>query len=244
MEASAQPMVLADAIRPRAWSQTWTTRLALDFVLMFGAAGFVALFAQVAIRLPWTTVPITGQTFAVLVVGGALGAWRGAGSLVIYMLLGIVAVPVFAPGGSALGLDDWSVHVILPWKGTAADPWNISSGGYIVGFILAAFITGFFAQRAWDRQPRGLLAMMAGNVILYWPGLLWLYYLITTEWVPTGASKPLGEYIAGSSSWDKTLIGGLYPFIVGDLMKLYLAALTLPAAWALVGKIKRGMGEE
>jgi biotin transport system substrate-specific component len=240
MQATAtRPLVLVDAVIPASWARSRAHRLAIDAGLMFGFAWFVALCAQIAIRTPWSTVPITGQTFAVLVAGGALGAWRGAGSLLIYMLLGF-AMPVFAPGNAALGLQEgWDAHFILPWKGTEAFIWDISSGGYIVGFILAAFAAGWFAERAWDRKPWNLAGMLAGNAILYVPGLLWLYYLIATDWVPAGASRPLGEFIAGSGDWGKTLSGGLYPFVVGDLMKLYLAALTLPAAWALVERVRR-----
>jgi biotin transport system substrate-specific component len=192
---------------------------------MFGFAWFVALFAQMAIRLPWTTVPITGQTFAVLVTGGALGANRGAGSLVMYMLMGMVGIPVFAPGSEALAMDGtWGAHFLFPWVGSASLPWAIASGGYIVGFILAAWVTGYFAERSWDRKSLGLLAMLAGNVILYVPGLLWL------------------NIDVADGDWAKTLEWGLYPFIVGDLMKLYLATLTLPAAWALVRKIRGDSG--
>ena len=221
MAMVARPAVLVDALIPSVWVQTRAQRIAADFVLMFGFAWFVALFAQMAIRLPWTPVPITGQTFAVLVAGGALGANRGAGSLLIYMLMGMIGIPVFAPGSDALAMDGtWGAHFLLPWVGSASLPWAIASGGYIVGFILAAWVTGFFAERLWDRKPLGLLAMLAGNVILYVPGLLWLY-----------------ADVAGRD-WAKTLEWGLYPFIVGDLMKLYLATLTLPAAWALVGRLK------
>ena len=221
MAMVARPAVLADALIPRVWVQTRAQRIATDFVLMFGFAWFVTLFAQMAIRLPWTPVPITGQTFAVLVTGGALGANRGAGSLLIYMLMGMIGIPVFAPGSGALAMDGaWGAHFLFPWVGSASLPWAIASGGYIVGFILAAWVTGFFAERLWDRKPLGLLAMLAGNVILYVPGLLWLY-----------------ADVAGRD-WAKTLEWGLYPFIVGDLMKLYLATLTLPAAWALVGRLK------
>jgi biotin transport system substrate-specific component len=199
---------------------------------MVGFAGLVAVCAQIAVRLPWTTVPITGQTFAVLVTGGALGAWRGAGALTAYMLMGMAGISVFAPGSGAT-VGTWDVHFILPWSGTHALPWDISSGGYIVGFIFAAALVGFLAERHWDRKPWVHLGMLLGNIVLYIPGILWLAYLIGTDWVhPVG--KPLGELIAGSSTWDKALKGGLYPFIVGDLMKLVLASLTLPTAWALV----------
>ena len=244
MQISARPVVLVDAVLPRLPAQSAANRLAVDFALMLGFAWFVAFCAQIAIRLPWTTVPITGQTFAVLVTGGALGARRGAGSLLIYMLMGMIAIPVFAPGGGVLPQGEWGVHFILPWKGTAALPWEISSGGYIVGFILAAYVTGYFAQRAWDREPWGILGMLWGNAILYLPGLLWLYYLIATDWVHPAAGKPLADLMTGEDSWSKTVIGGLYPFIVGDLMKLYLASLVLPSAWALVDRLKRSSPDD
>ena len=186
---------------------------------MTAFALFVALCAQVAVRLPWTPVPITGQTFAVLVAGGALGAWRGAGSLTIYMLLGI-ALPVFAPGASPTD-GTWDAHFILPWSGSNGLVWSLSSGGYIVGFILAAALVGWLAERGWDRRQWVHLAMFLGNVLLYVPGLLWL------------------NIDAAEGDWAKTLEWGLYPFVVGDLMKLMLASLTLPAAWAVAGKFGR-----
>ena len=221
MAIAARPTVLADVLIPRHWVQTQVNRAVVDFALMFGFAWFVALFAQFAIRLPWTPVPITGQTFAVLVAGGALGAWRGAGSLLIYMIMGMIAIPVFAPGNSALAMDGtWGVHVLFPWLGSSGFPWAISSGGYIVGFILAAWVVGRFAEKSWDRKYLGLLAMLAANAILYVPGLIWL------------------NIDAAGGDWAKTLEWGLYPFIVGDMMKLYAATLTLPAAWALVRKIR------
>ncbi len=237
MQAAARPNTLVDAVIPTAWTQSRAGRIAIDVILMLGFAGFVAVCAQFAVQLPWTTVPITGQTFGALVSGGALGARRGAGALVIYMLLGMASIPVFAPGSFGL-TGNWDVHFVLPWKGTSALPWDISSGGYIVGFILTAFLTGLFAQRAWDRKPWNIAVMFLGAAVLYIPGLLWLHYLITSGWVHPQAHKPLADLISGGGAWDKTLKGGLYPFIVGDLMKLYLAALTLPIAWALVNRVK------
>ncbi len=222
---------LAEAIWPRVG--VWPQDAIRNSVLIAGFAIFVAFFAQIAIRLPWTTVPITGQTFAVLVTGGALGAWRGASSLSLYMLLGMVGIPVFAPG-SGVTNGGWDVHFILPWSGSAGLPLEVSGFGYIVGFIFAAGIVGYLAERHWDRKPWLLLVMLLGNVVLYIPGILWLAYLLATDWVHPIAGKPLSELIAGSGTWDKVLIGGVYPFIVGDLMKLFLASLVLPAAWSLV----------
>ncbi|MDE2839228.1 MAG: biotin transporter BioY, partial [Chloroflexota bacterium] len=99
-------------------------------------------------------------------------------------------------------------------------PWALASGGYVVGFIFAAWVVGWFAEKSWDRKYLGLLSMLAANAILYVPGLIWL------------------NIDAAGGDWAKTLEWGLYPFIVGDLMKLYAATLTLPAAWALVNKIR------
>jgi biotin transporter BioY len=81
--------------------------------------------------------------------------------------------------------------------------------------------------------------MLTANALVYVPGLLWLAYLIGTDWVAPGGSKPISELISGSDTLDKTLKGGLYPFIVGDLMKLLAASLALPAAWALVARVRK-----
>ena len=233
-----QAMTLADAVFPRLRTDSRIAAIARDVALMFGGAGLVALFAQIVLRVPWTTVPITGQTFAVLVVGGSLGAWRGAGSLTIYALLGMLTVPVFAAGSNTVA-GSWDAHFILPWKGNEFLLWQASNGGYIVGFILAAGLVGYLSGRRWDRSQWVHFGMLAGNVLLYLPGLLWLGYLIATDWTAPGGSKPLSELIAGSGTLDKTLKGGLYPFIVGDLMKLMLAAMVLPSAWLLVEKLGR-----
>ena len=195
-----------------------------DAALVVGFAVLVALFAQIAVKLPFTPVPITGQTLAVLLTGGALGANRGAASLALYMLVGMVGLPVFAP---SLG-EGTVLHFIFPWSGSADFVWNLSSGGYIVGFIGAAWVVGRLAERGWDRSWRVLLAMLAGNVILYVPGLLWLgYWAVDNGWT------------SGASIIPDTLQWGLWPFVVGDLTKLYVASVALPGAWALVGRKER-----
>jgi biotin transport system substrate-specific component len=228
---------LADVAFPRLASDSRIAAWVRDLGLMAGFAAFVALAAQVQVRLPWTTVPITGQTYAVLVAGGALGMRRGAGSMLLYALVGMFLLPVFTPGsGTTSG--SWDVHFILPWSGTERVLWELSNGGYIVGFILAAGLVGYLAERGVDRGPWVHVGMLAGNILLYLPGLLWLGYLIGTDWTAPGGTTPLSELIAGSDTLDKTLKGGLYPFIVGDLMKLLAAAATLPAAWWLVGKLR------
>jgi biotin transporter BioY len=228
---------LADAIFPRFRDGSRVASLARDLALMVGFAGLVALSAQIQVRLPWTTVPITGQTFGALLAGGALGMRRGVGSLLIYALVGMSLLPVFTPGSPTTS-GSWDIHFILPWAGTEAYLWNISSGGYIVGFVLAAGLVGYLCERGWDRTSWVQLAMLMGTVLVYVPGLLWLGYLIGSGWTPPGGETPLSELISGSSALDKTLKGGLYPFIVGDLMKLLAAALVLPAGWLLVQRVK------
>ena len=189
--------------------------IARDLALIVGFTLLVVVFAQIAIRLPLTDtpVPFTGQTLAVLLTGGALGARRGAASLLLYALLGFV-VPVFAPSTAAI--EDELVHFVFPWEGMEGAIWDLVSGGYIVGFIAAAYVVGKLSERGWDRGWQVIIAMLIGNILLYVPGLAWLAYKI--------------------DSFDNALVFGLYPFIVGDLIKLYVAAVALPGAWALVGR--------
>lgn len=173
-----------------------------DAVLVLAGTALVALAAQVSIPLPFTPVPITGQTFAVVLVGASLGAVRGFASLLLYWLVGIAGAPVYADQTSG-------------WE-TFVGP----TGGYIVGFMLAAAATGYLAERRWDRRfPSSVAAMLTGNVLIYVPGLLWL-----------------GHYL--DTNVEDTLEAGLYPFVVGDLLKLYLAGALLPLAWKAVDRMK------
>ena len=194
--------VLADALLP---VNETARRIARDAVLIVGACLFTALLAQVKIPLGFTPVPITGQTFAVLLVGAALGSRRGAAAMLLYLVAGSW-LPFYAGGASGF-------------------VWSIASGGYIVGFIPAAYVVGWLAERGWDRKVWILVAMLAGNIILYLPGLLWLSRFVLPEWV-----------------CGNTLNCGLYPFILGDLIKLYVASLLLPGGWALVNLVDRRRG--
>ena len=200
MNANAQQTwpVLADAVIP---VSDGARRIARDLALVVGGCLFVALLAQVKIPLGFTPVPITGQTFAVLLVGATLGSWRGGAALLLYLVAG-TWLPFYAGGASGF-------------------VGSIASGGYIVGFIPAAFAVGWLAERGWDRKPWILLAMLAGNVILYVPGLLWL-----------------ATFAPAESRWATTMEWGLYPFVVGDAIKLVAASLLLPGAWKLVNLVK------
>ena len=214
MQAAAHRASLADTLLPG-------SGLLRNTALVIGFAGLVAIFAQIAVKLPFTPVPITGQTLAVLLAGGVLGANRGAASLGLYAVVGSIGIPIFAP---TLG-EGVVFHLIFPWKGTGAAVWSLSSGGYIVGFVAAAWIVGRLAERGWERSWRVVLALLAGNAALYVPGLLWLgYWAIDHGWT------------SGACAVADTLEWGLWPFVAGDLAKLYLAAVALPSAWALVGR--------
>jgi biotin transport system substrate-specific component len=156
----------------------------------------------VAIRLPFTPVPITGQTFAVLLVGASMGTVQGGASALLYILLGIAGAPVYAH--SAHG---WAVI-------------TSASGGYLVSYPFASALTGWLAERGWDRRFSSALgAMLTGNVLIYLFGLPWLAVVLGT-------------------GLEKTLELGLYPFVPVDTFKLYLAALALPVAWHIVGRGK------
>ncbi len=172
-----------------------------DALLVLAGTGLVAAAAQVSI--PFKPVPLTGQTFAVLLVGSSLGAVRGTASLALYLWLGVAGAPIYADGHHG-----WSVF-------TGA------TGGYIVGFVLAAAATGYLAERGWDRRFSSAVgAMLTGNVLVYAVGLPWLAVVLGTN-------------------LEQTLELGLYKFVPGDLLKLYLAAAFLPTAWKLVERVRR-----
>jgi biotin transport system substrate-specific component len=173
-----------------------------NLLLVLAGTGFVALAAQVSFELPFTPVPITGQTFAVVLVGASLGALLGLASLGLYLFVGALGAPIYADGTHG-----WDV---------LTGP----TGGYIVGFVLAAIVTGYLAQQRWDRRfSSAVAAMLTGNVLIYAVGLPWL-----AEKLDAG--------------FEETLEAGLYPFVVGDLIKLYLAGALLPTAWRLVARLR------
>ncbi len=179
------PLVLADLL-PGA--------LARDTLLVVGAAGFIGLLAQISIHLPFTPVPITGQTLGVLLAGAALG-WRRAGAaLLLYMVAGLAGVPWFAGHSSG---------------------YASASFGYVIGFLAAAILCGYLAERGADRSVlRSVPAMIAAEVVIYAFGLTWLAIDLHL-----GASATIAE--------------GLTPFLAGDAIKAALAAGLLPAAWWL-----------
>jgi biotin transport system substrate-specific component len=192
-------ITIADFLVPIRVGERMGTRLRHIALIAIGAL-FIFLTAKIAIPVPGSPVPITGQTFGVLLVGGALGFRRGAASIAVYILIGLVGLPFFAEGKGG-------VSVILG-----------ATGGYLVGFLVAGSVVGRLAELGWDRRIIGALGAMAiGNVVIYLVGVPWLMAVAHYD-LATGIAK------------------GLTPFLVGDAIKLILAAAAFPAAWWIVGR--------
>ncbi|NYF16231.1 biotin transport system substrate-specific component [Microbacterium sp. AK009] len=196
--------VLADVVaRP----SSRTRAFAVDAALVTAGALFVAVLAQVSI--PLQPVPITGQTLGVIVVGAALGARRGAASLTVYLLAGLAGLPVFADFTGTIA--------------AVAKP----SFGFIIGFIAAAAVAGWFAERAWDRRPvLAFLGFAAASAIPFLFGIPYMALILNVV---------LGMEL---SFWQ-ILEAGLFPFIVGGIVKAAIAAALIPGAWALVRRLDR-----
>lgn len=184
------------AQRPRVLADLLPASLLRDVALVVGAAALTGLAAQILIPLPFTPVPISMQTFTVLLAGAALGPLRGGLSMGLYLLAGVLGVTWFSDHRSG---------------------WDFASFGYIVGFVAAAAMVGWFARRGADRNVLGTVAAMAaGNLVIYAIGVPWLM-----AWLGAGIGEGLQL--------------GVVPFLLGDALKIALAAGLLPAAWHLAG---------
>ncbi len=159
-------------------------------------------------------VPVSLQTLSALLVGATLGARRGFASTGLYLLLGCIGLPVFAL--NAAGTHESSVRQIA----TVVDGHLVlgTTGGYLIGFVIAAALVGRLAELGWDRKLRGsIAAMVIGNVVIFTIGVTWLA-------------------VAASLSATDALLYGLWPFLPGEVIKLIVAAGLLPIGWRLVAR--------
>ncbi len=172
----------------KAWPQTGAMR---NIILVLAGSWLIAMTAQIV--LPIGPVPITGQTFGVLFIAALLGSRLGAGSVIAYLMQGAMGLPFFAGG----------------MGGPAV--FTAPTAGYLIGFVVAAFVVGWLAERGWDRTVGRTVAMMLlGTAVITIFGLPWL---------------------AQFTGWKHVLAFGFIPFIPGDVAKVILAATLLPTAW-------------
>ena len=190
----ARPATLGDALAARL---SPTTRAV---VLVAAGVALTALAAQLQFKVPGNPVPFTGQTAAVLLTGAALGSRLGFVGMLLYIALGAVGLPIYSAGASGI---DQLLGV---------------TGGYLVGFVVAAAVVGRLAERGWDRTlPRAVLLMILGNLLIYAVGV------------------PVLAMVAPMPAADALRLGALN-FIASDALKIAIAAGLLPLAWSVIGR--------
>ena len=189
-----------NVLRPVLVDIAWpTTGLRRSAVLVSAGAVLISLLAQ--LKVPLWPVPVTGQTFGVLLVGAALGSRLGAITALTYIAWGALGFPVFAAGGAG------PASLFGP------------TGGYLLGFVAAAFVVGRLCERGWDRRIlTTAAAMLLGSAVIYLTGILWLSRFV---------------------EWNRVLELGVLPFLVGDLLKAGMAGLALPVAWKLTDPTRK-----
>jgi biotin transport system substrate-specific component len=213
MTTTTHNSVLAEAVLPL----TGQAMRVKQIILVI--AGIAALAVAAKIKIPMFPVPMTMGTFAVLGIGAAYGMRLGLATIIGYMLIGALGFDVFAGSGAV----SFKMSYVMGGTGGYFPGYEYmrgGTGGYLVGYVLAILALGYAAGQGWDRSiGKMALAMVLGNVLVYVPGLAWLAVLY-------GADAPI-------FTW------GLTPFLLGDLVKLALAALLLPAVWGLVGAARK-----
>lgn len=183
---------------------------AIQIASVLFVTALTAAAAQISFPLPFTQVPFTLQPMVVLLGGVALGARLGTASQVLYLMAGIAGLPVFAASAS---LPPGALRLLGP------------TGGYLMAYPLAAFLTGYLAQRGFDRRyVTSFFAMAAGLVVIYAFGASWLAWFARTL---TGSE---------AAGFTAALAAGVYPFILSDIVKLAAAAGIVPGVWAFLGR--------
>lgn len=196
---------LLDRILPRPTDRA--AAIGLDVALVAVGVLLMTLASQVSI--PWHPVPLTGGTFGVLLIGGLYGLRRAFLTLATFIALGALGLGVFA---------DWS------------GGWDVltgSTGGYIVGYLVAACIVGWYADHGASQDVMRMVGvMLIANAAIYVFGVAWL-----AQWTPPGAT--------GSFGWNAAYEYGIQPFVPGDVVKLFFAACLLPGGWKLMRLLER-----
>lgn len=203
LTANRRFATLADTAMAPRFAHDKMLSLMAQLVLVLAGSALLAISAQVSI--PFYPVPMTGQTLIVLMIGMAYGPRLGAATVMAYLVEGGMGMPVFANGGAG-----WAY---------LAGP----TGGYLTGFLVAAFILGLLAERGMGRNPVSTaLAMLVGTAVIYLFGVTWLSSFI---------------------GYAKALSVGVLPFLYGDVAKLVVAAGLMPLAWRAVQAL-RGKGDD
>jgi len=198
IRSTSTQSTLAAALWPEAEATRWLRRAVLAVL------GTLLITVSAKINVPFYPVPMTMQTLAVLLIGAAYGFRLGTATLLLYLAEGAAGLPVFAG---------------TPEKGIGIAYMLGPTGGYLAGFVAAAALVGWLAERGWDRSiPRTAAAMTLGTAVIFALGLLWLGALL---------------------GWDKPVLAwGLYPFVWGALMKIALGVAALALGWRLVGRLR------
>lgn len=189
---------------PTIAATVWPTSSKILRGVILAITGSILLTISAKISVPFYPVPMTMQTLVVLALGMALGSRLGVATVLLYMAEGAIGLPVFSG---------------TPEKGLGLAYMMGTTGGYLLGFVVAVWATGFLAERGWGRGfVSTALAMVIGNAIIYTFGLLWLGSLL---------------------GWDKPIIEwGMTPFLLGDTTKIALAVILMPLVWKALGKRK------
>lgn len=190
--------VRTNTLSSRIVPESWITNV----ILIAAGSALMALSARFSYQFSFSTVPVTGQTFAVLLIGALYGSRLGAATLIAYLAEGAAGMPVLSAGAGGIA--------------AIATP----SGGYLFGFIIAAYVVGFFAERGADRSRWIVVPMLLGTALIYVPGVIWLHQQFSV------VGKPI--------SWQTALDFGVWPFIAGDLAKVVAASLAVPAGWSAI----------
>ena len=190
---SLAPHSLRAALLPK-------STLLSNTVLAVGGVAFLALMAQIALPIPGSPVPVTGQTLGALLIGASYGRALGASTFALYLAFGVAGAPIFSQQGHGVA------KLIGP------------TGGYLIGMFLATIALSFLSSKKWDKKIHtAVIAMLVGQLLIFIPGLIWLQQSTGKDW-----------------TW--TINAGLTPFIFGEIIKLAIAATTLPVLWRVVDK--------